>query len=331
MTANPQNTNEKSRSVKKYIILALLLLIICAIVTYFWGVLYFLNSPINPPLEIVEATPTLIAEESPTETSLFCSETGSMLLIVLGTDLPETDFPKGADAIRFVELDFSNQEISILAIPRDLWISSFALTLQGYDAERLGQTYFIGKNLATESEDEVRLGTSVLTQTFYDNFGLFPDHYVTLNMEAFAEMVDSIGGVGVNIPEDFNGARFSFLVGEQELSGDMLMDYSRTFLVGTEWDRLTRQDLVLKALKEKMISASIIAEIPSLLSQFDDIVTTDLTPQQFINLGCMLQNISDEDIHFFEISPDMVSFDSNGHMLPDRGKIITFINDLFGE
>jgi LCP family protein required for cell wall assembly len=257
-------------------------------------------------------------------------ESGSILILVLGVDLPETDFPKGADAIRFVEIDFTNQEVAMLAVPRDLWVQTPALAIQGYDAERLGQTYHIGKNLATTHEDEVRQGTSLLTQTFYDNFGLYPDHYVTLNMEAFSKMVDSIGGVNVTIPQDFDGARYTFLAGQQDFTGAMLMDYSRTFLVGTEWDRLNRQDLVLQALRDKMLSASIVPEIPTIFSQFSDIVTTDLSPQQIISLGCMIQNIPPERIGFFEITPDMVSVTSDNHMLPDVERITTLLDDLFG-
>jgi LCP family protein required for cell wall assembly len=277
-------------------------------------------------LDITQETPTEIL---PTESSTTCLESGSILILVLGVDLPETDFPKGADAIRFVEVDFTNQEVIMLAVPRDLWLQTPALEIQGYDAERLGQTYHIGKNLATTNEDEIRQGTSLLTQTFYDNFGLFPDHYITLNMEAFSEMVDSIGGVNVTIPQDFAGARYSFLAGQQDFTGAMLMDYSRTLLVGTEWDRLNRQDLVMQALRDKLLSAGIIPEIPTILSQFPDIVTTDLSPQQIISLGCMIQNVPAERIGFFEITPDMVSVTSDNLMLPDVDRITTFMDDLF--
>lgn len=333
MAANRQETGDNKPGVKKYIIAVLLLSSICAISAATWGILQFLNRPLSPPMEITKLppTPTLITALPPTEPTSFCSETGSMLIIVLGIDLPETDYPKGADGIRFIKVDFSNQEVSILAIPRDLWVSTPILTIQGIDAERLGQTYFIGKNLAVSSENEVRIGTSVLTQTFYDNFGLLPDHYVALNMETFAVMISSLGGVNINIPEDFDGGRFSFSAGEQQINGDMLMDYYRTLLIGTEWDRLDRQDIVLQALKAKILSASILPEMSAFFSRFNDVVTTDLSPQQFINLGCMIQNVSDENIQFVEIPPDMVSYDSNNHMLPDRGRIISLIHDLFND
>lgn len=301
-------------------------MIFSAIAACIWIILYFMNRPLAPPLDLTEEPPAI---STPTQTSSACLDSGSILILVLGVDLPETDFPKGADAIRFVEIDFTNQEVIMLAVPRDLWLQTPALEIQGYDAERLGQTYHIGKNLATTNEDEVRQGTSLLTQTFYDNFGLFPDHYLTLNMEAFSEMVDSIGGVNVTIPQDFNGARYSFLAGQQDFTGAMLMDYSRTLLVGTEWDRLNRQDLVMQALRDKMLSAGIIPEIPTILSQFPDIVTTDLSPQQIISLGCMIQNVPPERIGFFEITLDMVSVTADNLMLPDVDRITTFIHELF--
>ena len=313
--------------------IALIFLIFTAIAACIWIILYFMNRPLAPPLDLTEEPP---AVSTLTQSSSVCLESGSILILVLGVDLPETDFPKGADAIRFVKVDFTNQEVIMLAIPRDLWLPTPALAIQGYEKERLGQTYFIGKNLATTHEDEARQGTSLLTQTFYDNFGIFPDHYVTLNMEAFSEMVDSIGGVNVTIPQDFNGARYSFSAGQQDFTGAMLMDYSRTLLVGTVWDRLDRQDLVMQALRDKLLSASIIPEIPKIFSQFSDIVTTDLSPQQIISLGCMIQNVPPENIGYFEITSDMVSITSdrdtptsNILMHPDVDRITTFVHELF--
>lgn len=321
----PPPQKKKSGS-KVFRIAALLFLIFSAIAACIWIVLSFMGRPLSPPLEITPETPTEIV---PTESSSDCLGSGSILILILGVDLPETDFPKGADAIRYVEVDFTNNEVIMLAVPRDLWLQTPSLAVQGYEAERLGQTYFIGKNLATSSEDEVRQGTSLLTQTFFDNFGLFPDHYLTLNMEAFSEMVDSIGGVNVTIPRDFAGARYSFSAGQQDFTGAMLMDYSRTLLVGTEWDRLNRQDLVVQALRDKMLNADIISEIPTILSQFPDIVTTDLSPQQIISLGCMIQSVPPERIGFFEITPDMVTLTADDLMLPDVDKITTFMEDLF--
>lgn len=333
MKTKPKNSSDKTSEKRNYTITILILLNIFTIIACILGGLYFLNRPIDPPLDIIRSTPTqtIVAAIAPKDSSSFCSETGSMLILVIGADVPETDFPKGADAIRFVEVDFTNQEVTILAIPRDLWVSTPSLAGEGYSSERLGQTYFIGKNLATSNEDEVKLGSSVLAQTFYDNFGLIPDYYVTLNMEAFAKMVDSIGGISINIPEDFTGGIYMFSAGEQQIGGDMLVDYSRTFLVGTEWNRLYRQDIVLQALKGKFLSTKIIPRIPVLFSQFTDVISTDLSSLQIINLGCMIKNVSDENTQFVEISPDMVSIDLNNLMLPSTDKIIELINNLFGD
>lgn len=325
--------NEKSGS-KIFRIAALILLIFSALAACVWIVSFFMNRPLSPPLDITDVAPT---EVLPTESSPICLESGSMIILVLGVDLPETDFPKGADAIRFVKVDFTKQEVIVLAIPRDLYLPTSALAVQGYENERIGQTYFVGKNLATKKEDEVRHGTSLLTQIFFDNFGIFPDHYLTLNMEAFSKMVDSIGGVDVTIPRDFDGYRYSFLAGQQDFTGSMLVDYSRTLLVGTVWDRLERQDLVMQALRDKMLNANIIPEIPTILSQFPDIVTTDLSPQQIISLGCMIQNVPAENIEFFEIPQDMVSITSdrltptsNILMHPDIDRITEYVQVLFG-
>lgn len=333
MDENAQTAIEKPPQNKKSAIVVLALLITLTMITCACGIFFFLNKPLSPALEITQeplSTP-IVADPLPTAPVPFCSETGSLLILVLGADLPDSSLPKGADAIRFVEVDFSNQEVTILAIPRDLWVTTSRLEIHGYEATILGHTYSIGKNLAESSEDEIKLGTSMLAQTFFDNFGLVPDHFLTLNMEAFVEMVDSIGGVSINIPQDFQGGIYSFSAGEQVISGDMLADYSRTYLIGSEWDRLNRQDVVLQALKSKILSGELIPEIPTLISQFSEVVSTDLSPQQIINLGCMIKSVSNEDIHFEEISADMTSIDENNHMLPAAEKIIIFIDELFGE
>ena len=93
-------------------------------------------------------------------------------------------FGERSDTIMILRVDPTVNDVAVLSFPRDLWVSISGTTRQA----RI--------NSAFDAKDPSRL-----IRTINDNFGVPVDHYVNVNLCAFKEIVDSVGGV--KIPFDY--------------------------------------------------------------------------------------------------------------------------------
>jgi len=147
-----------------------------------------------------------------------------------------------------------------------------------------------------------------------------------------ADLIDTVGSVTVNIPEAFTSGSVTFEPGEQQLNGQQAMLYMRALPESSsEWDRFSRQDLALLALRDKLLSPDVLAKLPELIKIYQKLFVTDLSPAQALDLSCLIQKMSVENIQFKEVSPEMVSPGPEGSMLPDVPAIAEFLKTEMGQ
>jgi len=89
-------------------------------------------------------------------------------------------FGERSDTIMVLRVDPVANDVIVLSFPRDLWVKIAGTTRQA----RI--------NSAFDSKDPSRL-----IRTIDENFGVPVDHYVNVNLCAFKEIVDSVGGVKI--------------------------------------------------------------------------------------------------------------------------------------
>ena len=89
-------------------------------------------------------------------------------------------FGERSDTIMVLRVDPTVNDVVVLSFPRDLWVKIAGTTREA----RI--------NSAFDSKDPSRL-----IRTIADNFDVPIDHYVNVNLCAFKEIVDSVGGVKV--------------------------------------------------------------------------------------------------------------------------------------
>jgi anionic cell wall polymer biosynthesis LytR-Cps2A-Psr (LCP) family protein len=151
-----------------------------------------------------------------------------------------------------------------------------------------------------------------------DNFGYWPDSYITLNQPAFEGMLDELGGIDVNVPGEVGGT--------QHFDGEQALEHMRLLLPGeTEWERLHRQDQVLKAILQALYNNW--TKVPTVVAQFKDAVATDLSAKQINSLMCMIEAASDEAV-YLEIKPEMILVDGEGHQIPIAKQVVPLFEQL---
>jgi LCP family protein required for cell wall assembly len=207
-----------------------------------------------------------------------CSTVPVMTILAIGTDSRHDWYEYGlADVIRVVRVDFVHKKVILLEFPRDLWvrIPEISDNLNGQDHEKLNQAYLYG-NPGFHYWDDPSAGPGLLARTLNLNFGVRPDHYIAVNMRTFEKIVNSMDGIDINVPGQ----------GAVHLDGKQALAYARDREEGV-FERADGQNRVLCALRDKLVSPTVLPRIPDIINSFTDNVQTDLSPEQISQLACL--------------------------------------------
>ncbi len=250
-----------------------------------------------------------VAPTASSTTKNTCGQTGTMTILFTGPDSSFGEPPFGADSIRLLKVDFDAQKVSTVVFPRDLIVQTDALNDPDMLQQRIGLTFYEALKDATGTPIEKSVAaTRILAQVIYDDFEVRAEYYVTVEMDSIAAMIDTLGGLELTIPAAIttpNGTTFP--VGKQTLNGALVTEYVRFLDRGGESARIARQNEVIKALQAKVMSASILPQIPTLLTQFKDAVITDLSPEQLTSLACLAEKMPKGQVKFGALdTPNLV-------------------------
>jgi LCP family protein required for cell wall assembly len=261
-----------------------------------------------------------------------CDGQGSLAVQLLGLNRP--DSPRGTDAIRLLKVDYDAGTVTILAVPPEIWVQTQALRSLGISEDMLTMVYEHALKIAPGTgREKVFQATHDFSKTLRDNFGYWPDRYITLNQPAFEGMLDELGGIQVNVPDELDGTSQGyahFYPGWQEFDGALALDYVRirrpdNIPDATEWDRLDRQDQVLHAILASLVNNW--TRVPAVAAQFQEAVATDLSARQINSLICMIEAVGDQAV-YREITPDIIEVDASGHQLPKLDLVLPLFEEV---
>ncbi len=236
-----------------------------------------------------------------------CGDDLALNILVSGIDSEGYLFGL-ADSIRIVRLDFQTKEVKVLAFPRDLWVDIPGAAQQGINKGKLNQAYFYGTE-GMGFYNEGGYGAGLLAHTLQSNFGVQVDHYLTVNMYAFREIVDALGGLDIILPEDvfikhFDQPKLFLEAGSHRLTGKQAEQIVRARIEIGDFGRIRNQTIVLKALAFKMLTPNGIKQLPDLTNRLLSYVLTDLSAAEISKMVCLAALIDPrDDIHFDNIIP----------------------------
>ena len=311
-------------------------------ISLFMGVIFFIswwNTPLGTELEKVTGTPeksmlqsvpeeTLIPDIKispetektavPTETaSLSSSATpppdticgGPETMYILMTGVESKNYIYGlSDAIRVVRVDFVNGKVTVLPLPRDMYVS-IPVAIPGITETvtygKLNQAYFYGSPGMGYYEGEDH-APGLLAITIGQNFNLPIDQYISVNTMIFRRMVDQIGGVDVYLPDNIYGHYFDEPVlykkaGYHHLDGKQAEMVARHRTLIGDFGRARNQTILFKAFIKALFTPEGIKSIPGLIEIYQNNVLMDFTPNEISKLLCLVTKIDiNNDIVFTE-------------------------------
>jgi len=270
---------------------------------------------------------------SPSSQTASCSETGAWNVLILGSDYAEMRGQKGSDLTRMMRADFDNNKVSVFSFPRNLWVDAVGLGLANptIDALPLGMVFYEGRIRSTQfSEiDTVVDGTRVTARMLSKDFSLSTDHYLTIDLNHLGEMIDVLGGLPINIPLRTTDPYIGMVIpaGQQTLTGTQVVAYARA-IPDNDFGRIKRNDLIIEALRQKLLDPAVTARIPGLFTQFKAVIATDLSLEQINHLACLLNNVPAGSVTLDGVLPEWTSAGPQGSLLWDKTKVLAKLKEL---
>ncbi len=257
----------------------------------------------------IDPTPQLPAA-APFPTS--CDGPGRINILLIGIDGFSNDYTRAAraDTVMLLGIDFGAKAAELVSFPRDLWLP-LANGLPVAEA-RINSAYHYGELYGVEGG-----GPAELAATLSQNFGVRIDRHVVVSFLAFEQAVDALGGIEIDIPQPIRDPNYprrstegtiaiEFPAGRVLMDGGTALIYARIRHDSSDFQRMRRQQQVLFAVRDKLLSPEVLPQIPALTSVLWSAVRTDLTIEDIALLGCAGVQIQDSAIYNTTISEKMV-------------------------
>lgn len=204
-------------------------------------------------------------------------------------------------------------QVSLISIPRDLWIYIPTVGMQ-----RINTAYQSG-----EASGYPGGGPGLLKETIAYNLGIRIDHTAMVEFDGFRRIVDTLGGVDVPVSCAYTDWRlidpsydpynednwwlYTVGPGQVHMDGDLALWYARSRSKSNDFDRGRRQQEVLRTIFQKALQTDTFSKIPQLYNDFSSTVATDLGLADVLGLAPYAVNFTNANIRGYYIRPPYVS------------------------
>ena len=215
------------------------------------------------------------------------------------------------DSIMILSFKKSSSKVALISVPRDLYVQ---MPGESY-SEKVNAAYAIGEKRYQNGLDYSKKTIGYIT-------GLYIDYAAAADFKAFKTIIDNLGGVTIFLEKPFiedrqwwcekNGENcqpFIVKAGNQTLDGETALFYVRSRFSSDDFDRARRQQQIMLAIKDKILSLGVLANPLKINNLFDTVaenVRIDVAPWEIPNLIKWAQKADTETIvrKVFDISSE---------------------------
>jgi LCP family protein required for cell wall assembly len=197
---------------------------------------------------------------------------GGTTLLLFGVDSKAGE-PARSDTIMLMRFNPKTHTINQLSIPRDTRVE-----IPGRGTDKINTAMFWG-------------GPSLAVATVQQFTGIPINHVMIVDFKGFPRLVNAVGGVDMRVPKTIsttagsNARTVVFKKGMHHFDGKYAMLYVRIRYADDDFHRASRQQAFVQALQKKIAQPSNITKLPEIGKRFMSGVATDLTTNQFLELG----------------------------------------------
>jgi len=245
-----------------------------------------------------------------TDKQLIGEENDRINILLLGMGGEGHDGAYLTDTIMLLSLKPSTKQVSLVSLPRDL---TAPISNSGWQKINSINAYAEAENPGS--------GGKVTTTALGSLLQIPIDYYIRVDFNGFIKIIDELGGVEIeveNLLDDYSYpifgqednpnyyARFEHLhiePGRQKMSGALALKYARSRhaagLEGSDFARARRQQLLLEAVKNKLLSRQTLLNpvmVGKLISEFNKNISTNLSVWELLRLWELSKDINREQI-----------------------------------
>lgn len=231
-----------------------------------------------------------------------------------------------SDTIFVASFDSNKKEVKMLSIPRDTYYPRPGYNNPG--EKKINAAY---------SEQKI----DGLKKSVEDLLGIRIDNYVILSYKGFKDIIDTIGGVEINVPFNMKyddtvakpPLHINLKKGLQILDGEKALQYVRYRHGYTEGDigRINAQQEFIKAFIKKVTTPSILPRIPSLAVTLSRNLKTDLSLSDITKYAIAFAKNKPEKIDTAIIPGEGRYQDNVSYYYVDSQKAMEIASSMFGE
>ena len=258
--------------------------------------------------ETDSATSTTMKEPSPS----------AMNLLVIGTDRRSNDASLGgrSDTLMIVHIDPDQNYLSVLSLPRDLRVD-----IPGHGKGKLNTAFAFG-------------GPALAITTIEQTTGVDINHYLEIGFNAFSDIVDSLGGVYVDVDKryynpDYYYEPINLYPGYQLLKGADALDYVRfRHDRNMDFGRMERQQRFMSALREQAMGWDLPFKLPGLISALFSNIATDLDANQILRLTRWGVGLNGDDIRDITLKGDTPTIGGVAYVVATEDQLAHAVDQL---
>jgi len=215
------------------------------------------------------------------------------------------DAPNLTDTIILAGINPNEQKISLLSIPRDLWV-------EYPNSGRSGKINSVYENALSLWEDIAieRLQSKVTEIT-----GKEIDYYMNVDFQGFIKLVDALGWVEVSLENNFVDYEYpdnnlwykTFILRKWTwtLDGEVALMYARSRHSTSDFDRSARQQQILGSLKNKVSNLGYLKDAKKILQLyniFSQYVVTDMKLRDMVSVGLEIKSWESSKVNTFNLN-----------------------------
>lgn len=293
-------TAKKQKATRRRFILRRVAVIVVALVLVGSGAAFgyakYLEGKMHPKGLMAKEIDKVISDPIPKEPVNF---------LVMGADAVEGDRGR-SDSLILVHADFQNNKATMISIPRD-----FRVDIPGNGKDKINHSFNFG-------------GPALTIKTVEQFTGLSINHYVVVNYEGFINIVNSLGGIDVNVKEDMVDDELGDPLdkGLQHLNGGQALFYVRfrNTAMG-DFTRIADQQNFARSLINEGTRLKNTYKIPAMIQMLSNYIETDMTISEMLGYANAVRGLKQENLTTVMLPgvPDMIGGVS--YVIPTQDKI----------
>jgi len=273
---------------------------------------------------------------------------GRLNVLLIGADQRPNEGTFNTDTLIVASIDPRTKQVALFSLPRD----TVDVPLPPGPAQAVYGTVPCKINslwtTATGRPDlfpgtKGQRGYQALKDTLGYLYGMDISYYVEVNFDGFRKVVNSVGGVTINV--QFPVLDDAFPVGRgvlgrvyipagiQHMTGSQALVYARSRHGSIDFDRSQRQQRVLVSLKDQTNVSALLPKLPDLVQALKTAIHSDMPVDQLPSLLRLADGVDTANIRSYVFSPPLYGREivnrCGDSIQPYVGKIRQAVRDAF--